>query len=296
MNSRTIAGVVGAAVLGCFCISSCRNGAGGPPHADAVYVIAGRSIELAAGVSELEAAPGSASRIVTRYFGAEARGDLNGDGRQDVVFVLTQETSGTGVFYYVVAALATESGYRGSQGLLLGDRIAPRTTEIAAGGIVTVSYAVRAPGESFAVTPSVAKSIRLRFDPDSLDFGEVAEGFEGEADPARMSLDMQTWTWIGAVEGDGTEIVPRSAGVFTLTFGPDGAFSTTTDCNRLGGTYAVSGDRLTFANLLATRMHCEGSQEGEFAGLLQRVATYRFDSRGRLILSLELDGGTVTFR
>jgi heat shock protein HslJ len=296
MNSRTIAGVVGAAVVGCFCISSCRNGVGGPPHADAVYLIAGRAIELGAGVSELEAAPGSGSKIVTRYFGAEARGDLNGDGRQDVVCVLTQETSGTGVFYYVVAALATERGYRGSQGLLLGDRIAPPTTEIAAGGIVTVSYAVRAPEESFAVAPSVAKSIRLRFDPDSLDFGEVAEGFEGEADPARMSLDMQTWTWIGAIEGDGTEIVPRSAGAFTLTFGTDGAFSATTDCNRLGGIYAVSGDRLTFANLLATRMYCDGSQEGEFAALLQRVATYRFDSRGRLILSLELDGGTVTFR
>ena len=111
-----------------------------------------------------------------------------------------------------------------------------------------------------------------------------------------MSLDMQTWTWIGVLESDGVEIVPRTAGAFTLTFGPDGAFCATTDCNRLGGTYAVSGDRLTFSNLFATRMYCEASQEGEFAGLLQPAATYRFDSRGRLILSLELDGGKMTFR
>jgi heat shock protein HslJ len=119
---------------------------------------------------------------------------------------------------------------------------------------------------------------------------------DGAGDPARMSLDVQTWTWIGALQGDGTEIVPRSAGAFTLTFGPEGAFSTTTDCNRLGGGYAVSGDRLTFTNLYATRMYCEGSQEGEFTALLERIGTYRFDSRGQLILSLELDGGTVTFR
>jgi heat shock protein HslJ len=296
MNSQPLAGIVGVVVAGCFCISSCRNGVGGPSHADAVYLIAGRSIELAAGVSELEAAPGSASRIVTRYFGADARGDLNGDGKEDVVFVLTQETSGTGVFYYVVAALAAESGYRGSNGLLLGDRIAPESTQIGADDIVIVSYADRAPGDSFAAAPSVAKSIRLRFDPDSLEFGEVAEGFEGEADPARMSLDMQTWTWVGARYGDGRATAPRQSGVFTLTFGTDGAFSATTDCNRLGGRFSATGDRLTFSDVVATRMFCEGSQEGEFASLLERTATHRFDSRGQLILSLELDSGTVTFR
>ena len=96
----------------------------------------------------MEAAPGSASKILTRYFGNEIRHDLNGDGREDVVFLLTQETGGSGVFYYAVAALDTEQGYVGSEGLLLGDRIAPQTTEIGTGNIVIVTYADRAPGKA----------------------------------------------------------------------------------------------------------------------------------------------------
>jgi heat shock protein HslJ len=265
-------------------------------YKDAEYVIDGRRIKLMDGVSETEAAPGSASKIVTRHFGNELRHDLNGDGREDVVFLLTQETGGTGVFYYVVAALNTERSYVGSQGLLLGDRIAPQTTEMGTDNIVIVNYAVRAPGESFATVPSVGKSIRLLLDPEALQFGEVAQDFEGEADPTKMSLDMQTWTWIRALHSDGRDIVPRQTGAFTLAFGADGAFSATTDCNRIGGKYAVSNDQLTFSDVFATRMYCEGSQEGEFADLLSNTASYRFTSRGQLILDLELDSGSAIFR
>ena len=58
----------------------------------------------------MPAAPGSASRIVTRYFGSEVRGDLNGDGREDVAFLLTQQSGGSGTFFYAVAALDLPSG------------------------------------------------------------------------------------------------------------------------------------------------------------------------------------------
>jgi heat shock protein HslJ len=282
---------VGGAVLS----SSCGDDTAAPDHQDAEYVIDGRRIELRDGVAEMAAAPGSAATIVTRYFGNETRHDLNGDGREDVVFLLTQETSGTGVFYYVVAALAAERGYIGSHGVLLGDRIAPRATEMGTGNIVIVSYADRAPEESFATVPSVAKSVWLLLDPEALQFAEVAQDFEGEADPTRMSFAMKPWTWIGVLYGDGRETMPRQADAFTLAFGSDGAFSATTDCNRLGGKYAVSGDRLTFSDIFATRMYCEGSQEGEFADLLRQTERYGFNSRGQLVLSLELGGGSVTF-
>jgi hypothetical protein len=147
-------------------------------YKNAEYVIEGRRIKLNGGVAESEAAPGSASKIVTRYFGNEIEHDLNGDGRDDVVFLLTHETGGSGVFYYVVAALDTEQGYVGSHGLLLGDRIAPQTTEIGTNGVVTVNYADRAPGESFSTRPSVGKSIRLLLDAETLQFGEVVQDFD----------------------------------------------------------------------------------------------------------------------
>ena len=133
---------------------------------------------------------------------------------------------------------------------------------------MTVSYADRAPGESFATPPSQAKSIWLLLDAETLQFGEVAQDFEGEADPATMKLDMKTWVWVSARYDDGREIAPRQADAFTLTFGADGRFSATTDCNRVGGTYAAVDDRLTFGDMFATRMFCEGSQEGEFTAML----------------------------
>ena len=65
-----------------------------------------------------------------RYFGNTLVTDLNDDGRDDVVFLVTHEPGGSGTFFYAVAVLTTEDGYAGSDGYLLGDRIAPQTTEL----------------------------------------------------------------------------------------------------------------------------------------------------------------------
>ena len=95
-------------------------------YKNATYIIEERPIALANGISELEATPGSNAKIITRYFGNEVRHDLDDDGREDVVFLLTQETGGSGTFFYAVAALNTPAGYVGSQAFFLGDRIAPK--------------------------------------------------------------------------------------------------------------------------------------------------------------------------
>ena len=144
--------------------------------------------------------------------------------------------------------------------------------------------------------PSVAKSIWLKLNPATLQFGEVVQGFEGEADPAVMTLDMKTWTWVRARYNDGREIVPRRADAFTLTFRSDGVFAATTDCNRVNGRYTVNGRELAFGQMASTRMFCEGSQEAEFTELLEKTSRYLFTSRGELVLELALDSGTVTLR
>jgi len=293
--AAALAVVIGASGLVAGCVAQ------EPPayvadYKSAEYVIEGRRIKLNDGVAESEAAPGSAAKVVTRYFGNEIEHDLNGDGRLDVVFLLTHETGGSGIFYYAVAALDTEQGYVGSQGLLLGDRIAPQTTEIGTNNIITVNYADRAPGESFATPPSVGKSIRLLLDAETLQFGEVAQNFEGEADPDRMKLDMKTWLWVKTRYSDGREIQPRQTEAFALTFGADGTFLATTDCNRLGGAYAAVDDRLRFGDLFATRMYCDGSQENEFTAMLGTVVSFRFTSRGQLLLTFDAGSGTAEFK
>jgi len=125
------------------------------------YEVEGRTITLINGSAESEAAPGSASKLTTHYFGNEVMADLNGDGLQDVAFLLTQSGGGSGIFYYVVAALKTNDGYAGTNAILLGDRIAPQTTEFREGELI-VNYAERRPNEPMTAQPSVGVSKYLK--------------------------------------------------------------------------------------------------------------------------------------
>lgn len=154
-------------------------------YRDAEYQIDGILVQLKDGMAEVETAPGSASKITIRYFGNEYRTDLDNDGREDVVFLLTQETGGSGLFYYVVAALNTARGYIGSDGYLLGDRIAPQSIEMSPNprhkNVVVANYVDRAAGESMIVQPSVGKSAYLKLDLPSMQWGIVEPNFEGES-------------------------------------------------------------------------------------------------------------------
>lgn len=154
-------------------------------HKNAEYFIDGTPIKLKNGLAETEAAPGSVSKIATRYFGNEYKTDLNDDGRKDVVFLLTQETGGSGIFYYAVAALNTERGYVGSDGYLLGDRIAPQTIEASPNpkheNVIVVNYADRAANDPMTARPSIGKSVYLKLDAASMMWGIVEPDFEGES-------------------------------------------------------------------------------------------------------------------
>lgn len=267
---------------------------------DATYTIDGHSVTLVNGLSSVSVTPGSASKIVTQYFGNEVSHDFNGDGRPDVAFILTQSTGGSGTFYYAVVALNTISGYVGSDAVLLGDRIAPQTTEMSQNpstpDVVVVNYADRKSGEAFTVQPSVGKSIWLKLNTNTMQFGEVIQNFEGEADPKRMTLTMQPWNWINTIYNNDTMVVPKISKKFMLTFKSDKTFSVTSDCNNIAGEYIVSGQKITFTKMISTMMYCEGSQEQNFTKMLGEVQSYMFTSKGELILGLSYDSGSMIFK
>ena len=121
---------------------------------NATYTVDGASVTLVHGVASVPAAPGSASSVTTRYFGNDATGDLAGRGGNDKAFLITQDSGGSGLFYYVVAALDTSSGYTVTNAVLLGDRIAPQSTEIRDGKVL-VNFAERKKGEPMTAQPSV---------------------------------------------------------------------------------------------------------------------------------------------
>jgi hypothetical protein len=124
---------------------------------NATYDIDGTPVTLVNGTAQVASAPGSASVTTTTYFGNEAKGDFNGDGKDDLVFLVTQDGGGSGTFYYVATLLSSPTGYTGTNAILLGDRISPQTTEVQSGEIV-VNYADRKPSESMATPPSIGVS------------------------------------------------------------------------------------------------------------------------------------------
>jgi heat shock protein HslJ len=264
-------------------------------YKDGTYTIGGKTVSFVAGKSEVAIVPGSAAKTVTQYFGNEARGDIDGDGDEDTVFLITENSGGTGTYFYLVGAVKEGGGYRGTSAVLIGDRIAPQTTEFR-DGLTIVNYADRKPDEPMTAEPSLGKSLYLKYDPVTNSFGEVVQNFEGEADPKKMSLTMKSWEWISSQYESGKETMPKTPDMFVLTFNENGTFSARTDCNQMGGSYSADGEKVTFSKIFSTKMYCEGSQESEFSQMLQNVAAYSFTSKGELILALKFDSGTSVFR
>ncbi len=158
---------------------------GARSYKDATYSIDGKLVTLVSGVAEAETAQGRASKTITRYFGNDLSVDLNNDGKLDVVFLLTQQTGGSGTFYYAVSAIQTDHGYIGSDGYLLGDRVAPQAITMSQNptqqNVVVVNYVERRAGEPMTTPPSVGKSVYLKLDVATMQWGVVVPNFEGEA-------------------------------------------------------------------------------------------------------------------
>jgi hypothetical protein len=138
---------------------------------NATYIINGQPVTLVNGVAEQPAAPGSAEKIETKYFGNSVEVDLNADGKLDSGFLLTQTTGGSGVFFYAAAAIQNPDGsYQGTNAIFLGDRIAPQSTNVDPNNPAqfVVNYADRAPGEPMSAQPTQGVSKTLKLDNGTL--------------------------------------------------------------------------------------------------------------------------------
>lgn len=236
------------------------------------YAIEGEAVTLADGAS----ADGA-----VQYFGNEATGDLNGDGKDDVAFVLTRSSGGSGTFFYAAVALRAETGYEGTNAVLLGDRIAPQSTSVM-DGIATFNYADRKPGQPMTASPSLGVSKRLRVVGTRL----VEGGVNLLADHA--------WTWVSTTAADGTVTEPRKKDAFSVSLAEDGSVSGTTDCNSFFGRFVTGeGDKISFPEPFGmTKKYCAGSQEMEFMGQLRAMETFVIGDDGVLTMR----GGGTTMR
>jgi hypothetical protein len=141
------------------------------------YLINGMKITLHNGSHEMEAAPGSATKIKTRLHGPLVSANLNDDSQEDAALILIHDPGGSGTFYYVAAAVNVDGLYQGTNAVLLGDRISPQNLQVRH-GLISASYYDRRSEEPMIVPPSVARSKHLIIEKNELKEIETLEAEE----------------------------------------------------------------------------------------------------------------------
>lgn len=130
---------------------------------NATYTVENQKVRLVDGRSEIQAVPGSATKIITSVFNKPVFGNIDGKNGVDAAVILKQDSGGSGTFYYIAAAFSENGFYRGTRAVLLGDRIAPQRLNIR-NGVIIVNYKDRRFDEPMAKAPSVDISKYLVFD------------------------------------------------------------------------------------------------------------------------------------
>jgi hypothetical protein len=128
---------------------------------NAYYLIDNKTIKLENGLYEKDIENSSAKEMI-KILGNPTIGDLNDDGIQDdAAVILTQDSGGSGTFYYVAAAIKNSYGYKGSNTVFLGDRITIDKVNIKK-GLIEITYLDRAEQDLMSDKPSVQKTISLK--------------------------------------------------------------------------------------------------------------------------------------
>ena len=118
---------------------------------------------------------------------------------------------------------------------------------------------------------------------------------EAAAEETSAQLAGTSCQWTQTLMNDGALTKPEQADAFQITFGEDGAFSTTTDCNNSAGSYTVDGNRIAIELGAMTMMACpDGAQEATYLRDLGNVQSFLF-ADGNLVMELPFDSGGMTF-
>jgi heat shock protein HslJ len=87
---------------------------------------------------------------------------------------------------------------------------------------------------------------------------------------------------------NGTELVPREPGLYTLLLGPDGSVALRVDCNQGAGRFEVDAERLFFAPFATTRAACPpGTIDQDFLVQLGSAATYQLADDELTVITTE---------
>jgi heat shock protein HslJ len=217
--------------------------------------------------------------------GVSAVGDLDGDGVDDRIVVLGENSGGTGSFVYVSALLAADQGDP-LRAVLVGDRVQLRGIDVDAGEI---RLAVVQAGEQDAMCCPGERATRRW----SLSDGALRE--EPMQETGRLSLEAVAgdWTLVAWNIGEPVELEAP----ITLTIAGT-RLAGNSGCNQYQGE-ATEGDMagdLTVGPLAGTRKMCpEPLMEAERRYLAALSGATRFGFlNGRLAISTEAGDAHAT--
>lgn len=127
---------------------------------NASFLLEGSNVQLTDGIS---AVPIENSSLVnlTKYYGCPSSGQLEDKKTAALSFVISNESGGSGTFYYLAAAVEKDGGYIIIDPVFIGDRIKPIETSIN-NGILIISYLDRAAGEGYSAEPSIQKNRKFK--------------------------------------------------------------------------------------------------------------------------------------
>jgi len=226
-------------------------------------------------------AEGASSRPTVEYINhSELYGDLNGDGLEDAVVFLVENSGGTGEFVYVAAQLNQKGQPVDAGTASVEDRVQIKSAVIE-NGQIKLETTTEGPGDAACCKSHKIHKIY------AVQNGKLAEITGSAETPVKISaadLDGTTWTLVELGEGQ-----PVLAGTtVTLSFAGN-QLNGSGGCNKYNGSFSLAEENpfgMTVAPLISTQMACPEpilNQETAYLKALQTVKQWSY-LVGKLVL------------
>ena len=230
---------------------------------------------------------GGASRPTVTYLQA-AWGDLTGDGADEAVVLLAENSGGSGSFIYIAVVAAQNGQTVNTVTTLLEDRAQIDYMGIEDGQLV---IKLLAHGPDDPMCCPTQKSIR-KF---KLDGNKLLETGNEIIETVSDTLTGVTWNWLGSIYSNDTKSEVTAPGDFTIIFNEDGSYNGKADCNNFSGLYTLEGSSIVIQPGAMTRAMCPQQElADQYLKDLGAAAIYFF-SDGHLFLDMKVDAGTMEF-
>jgi len=109
-------------------------------------------------------------------------------------------------------------------------------------------------------------------------------------------LIAKDWYWVETVMDGARVIKPYSQMDYKLNFKEDLSFSSSSDCNNIGGNFEIFEQQVRFKNILRTQKYCMKSNEDNYVSGLSNVSEINFNNKEELILKFKNSNSYMIFR